>query len=57
MMKGWLVTSLLSSKRQARVVEACVESSVLYDFYARVWNKGKLRGAKVDEQGLQSRVQ
>ena len=42
--KGWLTVSLLSIRRQASVVEGCVESSVLYDCHARVWYKRELKG-------------
>ena len=44
--RGWLVGSKLSKRWQARVVEACVESSLLYDSGVRVWYKkdlGKLQ--------------
>lgn len=37
--KEWLKGSLLSKRWQARVVEACVESSLLYDCQARMWYK------------------
>ena len=37
--KGWLKGSKMSKKWQARVVEACVESSLLYDCQARMWYK------------------
>ncbi|KAI8486755.1 hypothetical protein Bbelb_355030 [Branchiostoma belcheri] len=37
--KGWLKGSKMSKREQARVVEACVESSLLYDCQARVWYK------------------
>ena len=37
--KGWLKSSRLTKKWQGRVVEACVESSLLYDCQARVWYK------------------
>lgn len=35
--KGWLKGSRMSKRWQARVVEACVESSLLYVCQARVW--------------------
>ena len=38
-LKGWL----LSKKWQAKVVQACVESIVLYDRHATVWQKRKLK--------------
>ena len=38
-MKGWL----RHSRWQARVVQACVESSLLYDCQARVWYKKDLK--------------
>ena len=41
--KGWLRGSRMSKKVQARVVEACVESSLLYDCQARVWYKKDVR--------------
>ena len=41
--KGWLKGSRMSKKRQARVVEACVESSLLYDCQARVWYKRDIK--------------
>ena len=44
--RGWLKGSKLSKRWQARVVEACVESSLLYDCGVRVWYKrdlGKLQ--------------
>ena len=37
--KGWLRGSKMSKRVQARVVEVCVESSLLYDCQARVWYK------------------
>ena len=37
--KGWLRGSKISKKTQARVVETCVESSLLYNCQARVWYK------------------
>ena len=37
--KGWMSGSRMSKKVQARVVEACVESSLLYDCQVRVWYK------------------
>ena len=41
--KGWLRGSRMSKRSQARVVEACVESSLLYDCQARVWYKKDVR--------------
>ena len=41
--KGWLRGSRMSKRMQARVVEACVESSLLYDCQARVWYKRDVR--------------
>ena len=41
--KSWLKHSGLSKRWQARVVEACVESSLLYDCQSRVWGKGDVR--------------
>ena len=41
--KGWLKSSRLSKKWQGRVVEACVESSLLYDCHARVWYKRDMK--------------
>ena len=35
--KDWLNGSRLSKRWQARIVEACVESSLLYDCQVRVW--------------------
>ena len=37
--KGWLKGSRMSKRMQGRVVEACVESSLLYDCQARMWYK------------------
>lgn len=37
--KGYLKGSRMSKRWQARVIEACVESSLLYDCQARVWYK------------------
>ena len=37
--KGWLKGSRLSKRWQERIVQACVESSLLYDCQARVWYK------------------
>ena len=36
---GWLKGSRLSKRWQGRIVQACVESSLLYDCQARVWYK------------------
>merc|ERR1711989_49033 len=41
--EGWLKSSRLSKKWQGRVVEACVESSLLYDCHARVWYKRDMK--------------
>ena len=41
--KVWLKGTCLSKRWQARVVEACVESSLLYDCQARVWYKRDMR--------------
>ena len=41
--KGWLKSSRLSKKWQGRVIEACVESSLLYDCQARVWYKRDMK--------------
>ena len=41
--KEWLKGTCLSKRWQARVVEACVESSLLYDCQARVWYKRDIR--------------
>merc|ERR1711867_105278 len=41
--KGWLKSSRLSKKWQGRVVEACVESSLLYDCHVRVWYKRDMK--------------
>ena len=41
--KGWLKGSRMSKRCQARVVETCVESSLLYDCNARVWHKKDIR--------------
>ena len=41
--KDWLKGSNLSKRWQARIVEACVESSLLYDCQARVWYKKDTR--------------
>ena len=41
--RGWLRGSMISKMWQARVVEACVESSLLYDCQARVWYKKDVR--------------
>ena len=37
--KKWLKGSRMSKRCQARVVQACVESSLLYDCHVRVWYK------------------
>ena len=37
--RGWLKGSRLSKMWQGRIVQACVESSLLYDCQARVWYK------------------
>ena len=37
--RSWLKGSKMSKRSQARVVEACVESSLLYDCQARMWYK------------------
>ena len=37
--KGWLKGSRLSKRWQERIVQACVERSLLYDCQARVWYK------------------
>ena len=37
--RGWLKGSRLSKRWQGRIVQACVESSLLYDCQARVWYK------------------
>ena len=37
--KGWLKGSRLSKRWQGRILQACVESSVLSDCQARVWYK------------------
>ena len=37
--KGMLKGSCMTKRWQVRVVEACVESSLLYDCQARVWYK------------------
>ena len=36
-LKRWLKKSKLSKKRQAKIVEACVESTMLFDCQARPW--------------------
>jgi hypothetical protein len=41
--KGWLNGSRMSKRCQGRVVEACVESSMLYDCQARVWYKKDIK--------------
>ena len=41
--KEWLKGTCLSKRLQARVVGACVESSLLYDCQARVWYKRDIR--------------
>ena len=41
--KAWLKSSRLTRKWQGRVVEACVESSLLYDCQARVWYKKDMK--------------
>ena len=41
--KDWLRGSRLSKRWQARVVAACVESSLLYDSQVRVWYKRDLK--------------
>ena len=41
--KGWLKGSRLSKRWQGRVVEACVESSLLYDCQVRVWYKRDMK--------------
>ena len=41
--KGWMKGSKMSKRWQARVVEACVESSLLYDCQARVWYKRDIK--------------
>ena len=37
--RGWLKGYRLSKRWQGRIVQACVESSLLYDCQARVWYK------------------
>ena len=37
--KGWLNWSKLSMRWQGRIIQACVEISLLYDCQARVWYK------------------
>ena len=41
--KSWLKGSRLTKRWQGRVVEACVESSLLYDCQARVWYKRDMK--------------
>ena len=41
--KAWLKSSRLTKRWQGRVVEACVESSLLYDCQTRVWYKKDLK--------------
>ena len=41
--KGWLRGLKMSKKTQVKIVEACVESSLLYDCQARVWYKKDVR--------------
>ena len=41
--KEWLNGSRLNKRWQARIVEACVESSLLYDCQARVWYKRDMK--------------
>ena len=41
--KNRLIGSKLSKKKQARVVEACVESALLFDCQVRVWQVGEIK--------------
>ena len=41
--KEWLNGSSLNKRWQARIVEACVESSLLYDCQVRVWYKRDMK--------------
>ena len=41
--KSRLKGSRLSKKTQARIVEACVESTILFDCQARTWRKGEIK--------------
>ena len=41
--KSWLKGSRLTKRWQGRVVEACVESSLLYDSQVRVWYKRDMK--------------
>ena len=41
--KSWLRESRMSKRWQARVVEACVESRLMYDCQSRVWYKRGIR--------------
>ena len=41
--KGWLKKPLLPKRKQARVVEASLESTVLHECHARVWYKRELK--------------
>ena len=42
-LKNRLIGSKLSKKIQARVVEACVESGLLFDCAVRVWQVGEIK--------------
>ena len=41
--RSWLKGSRLTKRWQGRVVEACVESSLLYDCHVRVWYKRDMK--------------
>ena len=42
-LKKQLVGSKLSKRKQARVVEACVESALLFDCHVRVWQVKEIK--------------
>ena len=42
-LKKQLVNSKLSKKYQARIVEAVVESTILFDFQIRTWQQGEIK--------------
>ena len=43
MVRNRLKKSKLSKKTQAKVIETCVESSLLFDSNIRPWNKGEIK--------------
>ena len=51
-MRGWLRGSRLSERWQGRIVQACVESILLYDCQASVIQEGCEQVAEMDGQML-----